>query len=78
MTKIRGNGNSVAIAGDFTDQAKPFEVTADHAIITVPFTVLQLVEVEPNNLFSYHKWNAIHQLHYVSSTKIGIQFSRRF
>lgn len=78
MTKIRGNGNSVAIAGDFTDRAKPFEVTADHAIITVPFTVLQLVEVEPNNLFSYHKWNAIRQLHYVSSTKIGIQFSRRF
>lgn len=78
MTKITQQGNNVTIAGLQTHTSEPFQVTADLAIITVPFTVLQLVEVEPYNLFSYYKWNAIRQLHYVSSTKIGIQFSRRF
>ncbi|WP_409340547.1 flavin monoamine oxidase family protein [Paenibacillus sp. MBLB4367] len=78
MTKIIHNGNHVTIAGVQTQTTEPFQVTADLAIITVPFSVLQLVEVEPNNLFSYHKWTAIRQLHYVSSTKIGIQFSHRF
>lgn len=78
MTKIIENGNKVTIAGVQTHSTEAFKVTADLAIITVPFTVLQLVEVEPYHLFSYQKWNAIRQLHYVSSTKIGIQFSRRF
>ncbi|MED4752768.1 flavin monoamine oxidase family protein [Brevibacillus choshinensis] len=78
MTKITNRDNHVTIAGEQTHSSELFEVTADFAIITVPFTVLQFVEVEPVNLFSYHKWVAIRQLHYVSSTKIGIQFSRRF
>ncbi|MDF2680528.1 MAG: putative L-amino acid oxidase [Brevibacillus sp.] len=78
MTKISQHGNNVTISGVQTQTTEPFHVTADLAIITVPFTVLQLVEVEPYNLFSYQKWNAIRQLNYVSSTKIGIQFSHRF
>ncbi|WP_301171864.1 flavin monoamine oxidase family protein [Brevibacillus nitrificans] len=78
MTKIMSNSSSVTIAGAATHTGEPFEVTADFAILTVPFTVLQFVEVEPPNLFSYQKRNAIRQVHYVSSTKIGIQFSERF
>ncbi len=78
MTKITQRGNNVTITGEQTHTSEQFEVTADLAIITVPFTVLQFVEVEPINLFSFHKWVAIRQLHYTSSTKIGIQFSRRF
>lgn len=54
------------------------EFTGDIAIITIPFSLLNFVEVEPHNAFSYNKWKAIHQLHYVASTKIGIQFKRRF
>lgn len=78
MTKITLRGDQVTISGKQTITAEPFQVAADFAVITVPFTVLQFVEVEPYHLFSYGKWNAIHQLHYVSSTKIGVQFSRRF
>lgn len=78
MTEIVQHGDKVTIAGVHTASSEPFHVTADYTIITVPFTVLQFVRVEPNHLFSYHKWNAIRQLHYVSSTKIGLQFSCRF
>lgn len=78
MTQITQHGNHVTIAGEHTNTAQPFQVTGDLAIITLPFTLLQFVDVEPSNLFSYHKWNAIRQLHYVSSIKIGIQFSHRF
>jgi monoamine oxidase len=78
MTKISQNRNSVTISGVSTHTKEPFRVTGDIAIITVPFSVLQFVEVEPLNSFSYHKRRAIQQLHYVASTKIGIQFSRRF
>lgn len=78
MTKIAQNPNQVTISGVQTLSAEPFQITADLAIITVPFPVLQLIKVDPPDMFSYHKWSAIRQLHYVSSTKIGIQFSRRF
>lgn len=78
MTKITQHGKEVTIFGEQTLTSEPFLVTADLAIITVPFTVLQFVQVEPFDLFSYQKRNAIRQLHYVSSTKIAIQFSRRF
>ncbi|GEC89244.1 flavin monoamine oxidase family protein [Brevibacillus brevis] len=78
MTKIIQYDNHVTIAGEQTQNFESFQVTADLAIITVPFTVLQFVEVEPFHSFSYHKRLAIRQLHYVASTKIGIQFSRRF
>ncbi|MET3290883.1 UNVERIFIED_CONTAM: monoamine oxidase [Brevibacillus sp. OAP136] len=78
MTEITQHGDKVTIAGVNTASSEPFHVTGDYTIITVPFTVLQFVKVEPRHLFSYQKWNAIRQLHYVSSTKIGLQFSRRF
>lgn len=51
---------------------------ADHMIITVPFTVLRMINVWPNYYFSYKKRIAINELHYVTATKIGIEFSNRF
>jgi monoamine oxidase len=55
---------------------EPFQITGDLAIVTIPFTVLQFVEIEPVN--SFWKRKAIRELHYVGSTKIGIQFKTRF
>lgn len=78
MTQITQHGNEVTISGTHTCTSEPFHVTGDIAIITIPFSVLQFVNVEPYNLFSYNKWNAIRQLHYVASTKIGLQFAHRF
>jgi monoamine oxidase len=51
-------------------------LTADYAIITVPFPLLRHVEIlKP---FSYTKQRAIRQLHYDASAKIFIQTRRRF
>ena len=53
-----------------------FSVTADYAIVTVPFPVLRHVEVLTP--FSRLKQRAIRQLHYDASAKVFLQFRRRF
>jgi monoamine oxidase len=57
---------------------EPFQITGDLAIVTIPFSVLQFVEILPRNLFSDNKWKAIRELNYAGSTKTGIQFKNRF
>ncbi|HET7616259.1 MAG TPA: flavin monoamine oxidase family protein, partial [Bacillales bacterium] len=57
-------------------QKKRFQ--ADHTIITVPFTVLRLINVFPKYYFSYKKRIAISDLHYTTATKVGIEFRSRF
>jgi monoamine oxidase len=53
-----------------------FKVSADSAIITMPFPVLRHVEIlQP---FSRAKQRAIRQLHYDASAKIWFQCRRRF
>ncbi len=52
------------------------QITADYAIITIPFSVLRHVEVlKP---FSREKQRAIRELHYDASAKILFQCRRRF
>jgi monoamine oxidase len=53
-----------------------FTVTADYAVVTVPFPVLRHVEVLTP--FSRAKQRAIRQLHYDASAKVFLQFRRRF
>lgn len=57
---------------------EPFQITGDLAIVTIPFSVLQFVEIEPPNSFSENKRKAIRELKYAGSTKTGIQFKSRF
>jgi monoamine oxidase len=57
---------------------EPTNITGDLAIVTIPFTVLQFVEIEPRDSFSENKWKAIRETNYASSTKTGIQFKNRF
>jgi monoamine oxidase len=52
------------------------EFTADRAIVTIPFSSLRHVIVEP--LLSYKKRRAIIELHYDSATKVLLEFSRRW
>src|SRR4029079_4987127 len=60
----------------YTTAAGRMRVHADHAIITVPFSVLRHVEMlKP---LSLHKRRAIRQLHYDASAKILFQCRRRF
>jgi monoamine oxidase len=60
----------------FQTAAGRSKVTADYAIVTVPFPVLRHVEIlKP---FSRAKQRAIRQLHYDASAKILFQCRRRF
>lgn len=78
VRKIVQHDNQVTIHSVHTKILEPFQITGDLAIVTIPFSVLQFVEVEPHDSFSINKWKAIRELHYVGSTKIGIQFKNRF
>jgi monoamine oxidase len=78
MTKIVQHDNQVTIHSVESKTSQPFSITGDLAIITVPFSVLQFVEVEPYHSFSYYKRKAIRTLQYVPTTKIGLQFKSRF
>ncbi|WP_370527032.1 flavin monoamine oxidase family protein [Thermoactinomyces sp. CICC 23799] len=77
MTRIVQNEREVTIYA-LDQNSKMVHVTGDAAIITIPFSAFQYVDVEPYDSFSHAKWKAIRQLHYVASTKIGIQFNKRF
>jgi monoamine oxidase len=78
MTKIVQHQNGVTIQSINERTSETFNITGDLAIVTVPFSVLKFVEVEPHDSFSHNKWKAIRELHYVIDTKIGIEFKSRF
>ena len=52
------------------------EFTGDAAIVTIPFSSLRHVIVDPN--LSYKKRRAIIELHYDSATKVLLEFSKRW
>lgn len=78
LTKIVQQDNKVTIHSMQTASLKPMEMTYEICILTIPFSILQFVEVEPYDSFSSNKWKAIRELHYSTSTKIGLQFRNRF
>lgn len=78
MTKIVQCGNQVNIHFNHSESLEPIEKCCDIAIVTIPFSILQFVQVEPRESFSHNKWKAIRELHFTSSTKIGLQFKKRF
>lgn len=51
-------------------------ITADLAIVTVPFSSLRFVRITPH--LSYHKRRAIMELHYDAATKVLLEFSERW
>ncbi|NMF00351.1 flavin monoamine oxidase family protein [Aneurinibacillus aneurinilyticus] len=53
-------------------------ISGDLAIVTIPFSALRFVKIEPYASFSYYKRRAIRKLNYIASTKIGIEFKSRF
>lgn len=64
-----------AVTVHFKTEAGRFSETADHAICTIPFSVLRTVEaITP---FSREKQKAIRQLNYAASTKILFQVRER-
>jgi monoamine oxidase len=51
---------------------------ADFAIMAIPFSSLNLIQIEPKSAFSKRKWHAIRNLRYIAATRIGIEFKSRF
>ena len=45
-------------------------ITGDLVIVTIPFSTMRFVEVEPFDSISHEKWKAIRELHYMPATKI--------
>jgi len=78
MTKIVQEKNKVIIHTINENSNETFQTSSDYAIITVPFSVLNFVEIIPHHSFSYNKWRAIRTIHYMASTKVGLQFNSRF
>ncbi|RLQ94219.1 flavin monoamine oxidase family protein [Falsibacillus albus] len=78
LTRIEQGKDQVTFSFIDTHSDSTSQLSADYAIVTLPFTILQFVEIEPRSSFSHDKWKAIRELHSVPSTKTGIQFNSRF
>ncbi|MDQ0269764.1 flavin monoamine oxidase family protein [Cytobacillus purgationiresistens] len=52
--------------------------SGDYAILTIPFTAMQFVEISPYSSISFKKRQAIHELQNIPAIKIGIEFKHRF
>ncbi|MGG0240409.1 flavin monoamine oxidase family protein [Bacillus rhizoplanae] len=78
MTAIIQQNESVTIRSIHEKTSEQFMVTGDHAIITIPFSALRFVKIEPFDSFSYYKRRAIRELNYIAATKIAIEFKSRF
>ncbi|GGB72149.1 flavin monoamine oxidase family protein [Fictibacillus barbaricus] len=78
VMKIVQNNNSVTIHSTHQHSSNHFTINGDLAIITIPFSVLRFVNIEPYHSFSYYKRRAIRELNYIGATKIGIEFKSRF
>jgi monoamine oxidase len=71
---VTESGGDDAVSGTPGIETESF--TADMAIVTIPFSALRHVEVNP--LFSYGKRRAVIELHYDSATKVLLEFRRRW
>jgi monoamine oxidase len=78
MIKITQTKNKVQIGCIHHQTSECSTVTGDYVIVTIPFSALRFVRVEPFHSFSYYKYRAIRELNYISSTKIAIEFKSRF
>src|SRR5690606_33868253 len=70
------NGVLVQTRNPITGQYASF--TGDYAIISIPFTTLQFVDILPYHSISFKKWQAIRELLTLPSVKIGIEFKCAF
>ncbi|KON87891.1 amine oxidase [Sporosarcina globispora] len=78
MTGIVQDPNSVAIQVTHQQSKAASIITGDLAILTIPFSLMRFVNVEPFHSFSYYKRRAIREINYMAATKIAIEFKSRF
>ncbi|CUB12778.1 Flavin-dependent L-tryptophan oxidase RebO precursor [Bacillus cereus] len=78
VEKIIQENSKVMMQVNHEQTIERFMVTGDVVIVTIPFSALRFVEIQPYNLFSYYKRRAIRELNYIAATKIAIEFKSRF
>ncbi|WP_181350365.1 flavin monoamine oxidase family protein [Thalassobacillus sp. CUG 92003] len=78
VTRLEQAKDSVTMYTRETGTGKNYAFEADAAIVTLPYSVFQYVDVVPFDSFSFKKWKAIRELNYVPSVKIGIEFRDKF
>ena len=59
VEKIIQENSKVMMQVNYEQTIERFMVTGDVAIVTIPFSALRFVEIQPYNLFSYYKRRAI-------------------
>jgi len=69
-----GDGATVHARSDDDGSTQTF--SGDVVLLTVPFSGMRFIEVEP--LFSNKKRKVIRELHYDAATKVLLEFNRRF
>ncbi|MEH7308678.1 flavin monoamine oxidase family protein [Neobacillus drentensis] len=78
MMKISQYQNSVTIHCRHQQTGENIMISGDLAIVTIPFSTLRFVKIEPYESFSYYKRSSIRELNYMASSKIAIEFKSRF
>ncbi len=78
VTEIKQYTDSVEVCTVDLRTGKKSGMEADYAITTIPFSVFQFINIEPYDSISFQKRVAIQTIHYVPSTKIGLEFSKKF
>ncbi|QTC40051.1 flavin monoamine oxidase family protein [Bacillus sp. V3] len=78
VVKIIQKEDGVCVRTLNPHSGKRSSYTADYAIVTMPFTVFQFVDVVPHESISFNKWKAIREVNNVQAVKIGIEFKTRF
>jgi monoamine oxidase len=76
VTAIRQTSDPGAVEAHFTEAGQAKKVDGDYLICTIPFSVLERVEIVP--AFSPEKRRAIRVLHYESATKVLLNCAKRF
>lgn len=78
VMEINQKEDCIRISTMNLESGRKHEITGDFAITTIPFSVFQFIKIEPYNSISFQKRSAIQSLHYVPSTKIGLEFNEKF
>ncbi|WP_226581318.1 flavin monoamine oxidase family protein [Halobacillus litoralis] len=78
VQQIIQQNESISVVA-FNRTSREFETfKGDYVILTVPYSVMQFIDIFPYKSVSFEKWRAIKELNYVSSVKIGLEFKSRF
>ncbi|WP_341985807.1 flavin monoamine oxidase family protein [Rossellomorea oryzaecorticis] len=78
VVKIIQEDNRVCVQTLNPVTRKVSQYSGDYAIVTMPFTVFQFVDVVPHDSISFKKWQTIREVNNVQAVKIGIEFKSRF